>query len=240
MVSKKIINAIDTVTSFLENRYPVDLNRICSELEIKVKSHPKLDKDGYLICQQGKKIILTNERIYNQHRQDFIIAHEIGHFMLHQEKLYSCKDLYDFGSQNINSQIQEQEANVFANELLMPSNELGKYIPAGDLTLHDIFRIATIFDVSVTHAALRAVKMSNTESEVLVCYENQRVKWFVSADPNIYLRMIPATLPEYVPDVNGETDVYGGWLDLYEGSVHQEVFHTYGTQKLLLLSGKRK
>ncbi len=240
MLSEKISNAIEFVTSFKSERYPVDLENICDILGIKVNCQKELDNDGYLICQQGKKIILVNSRIRNRHRQKYIIAHELGHFMLHREILYSCKNIFECNYQSVNSKTQEKEANVFATELLIPHSEICAHIPKERIELQNIFSIASIFDVSVTHAAMQAVKASNTESEVLICYDNHRLKWFVSANPTTYTHMIPSFAPDHLDSSKLETDIIGGWTDLYEGTVHQEIFNPYGTQQLILLSGRRK
>ena len=142
MISQVINSAIEIISSFSENRYPVNLDHICKELGIRVKKDQPLGKDGYLICQNGKKIILVNSRITNRHRQNFIISHELGHFLLHRDQLYSCDHISEAANQNVNSQLQEREANTFATELLIPHTELAKFIPVNPVSFSDIFRIA--------------------------------------------------------------------------------------------------
>ena len=239
MIPQKISNAIEIISSFSEQRYPVNLDYICQELGIKVKKDQPLGKDGYLVCGNGKKIILVNNQITNRHRQNFVIAHELGHFLLHRNQLYSCDHISDVGNQNINSQQQEAEANEFANELLIPSTELAKHIPVGPISFSDIFNIADTFDISVTHAAMQAVMASNSESEVLICYEGQRRKWYKTAHRYTYSRMVPNYCPVNFLSAKSGTDITGAWTTLYHGSVHQEVFCPYGNQYLVLLSGNR-
>ena len=240
MVSKHIANAIEIVSSFLDHRYPVDIESICEELGIKVKDNHPLDKDGYLICKDGKKIILVNSQITNRHRKRFVIAHELGHFLLHRSQLYSCDNVSEAANQNVNNLEQEKEANVFATELLLPSQELSKHIPINPITFADIFSIAKTFDVSATHAAMQAVLLSNAESEVLICYERQKRKWYMSANRYTYPRMVPLQSPVHLASSAFETDITGVWTDLYHGSVHQEVFCPYGEQYLVLLSGNHR
>lgn len=240
MISQNITNAIDIISSFSDKRYPVDLEHVCNELGIKVKRNKPLGKDGYLVCQNGKKIILVNGRITNRHRQNFIIAHELGHFLLHREQLYSCDHISEAINQNVNSQVQEREANTFASELLIPHAELVTHIPITPVTFSDIFHIADTFDVSVTHAAMQAVMASNAESEVLICYEGKKRKWFMSANRYTYPRMVPNYCPVNLVSSEPKTDISGAWTTLYHGSVRQEVFNPYGNQYLVLLSGNRK
>lgn len=239
MSSKNIANAIEIISTFLEKRYPVNLEHICNELGIKVKKDKPLGKDGYLVCQNGKKIILVNSLVTNRHRQNFIIAHELGHFLLHRDQLYSCDHISEAVNQNVNSQSQENEANEFASELLIPQWELVNHLPISAVTFSDIFHIADTFDVSVTHAAMKSVLASYAENEVLICYEGQKRKWFVSANRYTYASMIPTHCPVDLFLSKSKTDLSGVWDSLYHGSVHQEIFNPYGDQYLVLLSGNR-
>lgn len=240
MIPENIANAIEIVSSFISCRSPANVEGICEQLGITIKDNRPLDKDGYLVCQNGKKIILVNSQITNRHRKRFVIAHELGHFLLHRDKLYSCDCISDSTQQNVNSPVQEKEANTFANELLIPRDELIKHIPVAPITFDNIFSIANAFDISVTHAAMQAISHSNAESEVLICYEGQWRKWYLSAHKYTYPRMIPRKCPIHLPTATFATDISGAWPELYYGSVHQEVFCPYGEQYLVLLSGNRR
>lgn len=239
MISKNVSGAVEIATSFLRERYPVSPQHICKELGIKIVSDKPLEKDGYLICYNGKKVILVSNKINNHHRRDFIIAHELGHFLLHRNLIYSCNNVSEFSSYNLNTQGQESEANEFASELLMPNSELGKQIPVGRITFQNIFDISNLFGVSVTHAAMKAVTASKSEDEVLICYEHKKLKWYKSANKYTYPRMIPKDCPIQVETWEKETNVNGIWESLYHGTVHQEIFSPIPGQHLILLSGKR-
>lgn len=240
MTNKAIENAIEIVTSFFDTRFPVDVDIICKELGIRIFDSRALDKDGYLICQSGKKIIMINSQIINRHRKKFIIAHELGHFLLHREQLYSCGHISETQGLEVNNQNQESEANAFATELLIPFYELRNIMPNRTIQFSDVFQVASLFDVSITHAAMQAILASNSESEVLICYEHQKRKWYLSANKYTYNRMIPFQCPVDLSAVNGPRDIIGAWTELYCGAVHQEVFSPYSGQYLVLLSGNRK
>ncbi len=239
MLSKNIAQAIEIVASFSGNRVPVDLMLICKELDIKVIDDKQLDKDGYLICRNGKKIIFVNSLIRNRHRRNFIIAHELGHFLLHRDQLYSCDAISESTTQFVNNALQEKEANAFASELLVPHDELIKHLPIGPIDFSTVFKIAEAFDVSVTHAAMQAVQASNAESEILICYDKQRRKWYATADRYVFSSMVPFQCPVYLPSAEPQMDITGAWNKLYHGTVHQEIFCPYGNQYLVLLSGNR-
>lgn len=239
MIPKNIAQAIEIITNFLDSRFPVDLMRICKELDIKLIDDKQLDKDGYLICRNGKKIIFVNSQISNPHRRNFIIAHELGHFLLHSDRLYSCNAISESSTQFVNNVLQEKEANAFASELLVPHCELIKYLPVGPIDFSAVFKIAEVFDVSVTHAAMQSVQASNAESEILICYDKQKRKWYTTADRYISPGMVPVQCPIHLPSANPKTDIIGAWDKLYQGVVHQEIFCPHGSQYLVLLSGNR-
>lgn len=80
-------------------------------------------------------------------RKAFTIAHELGHFLLHntilnEEGKEKYKVLYRKPLGELNSDPVEQEANCFAANLLVPSSLLVKYKNS------DINTIAKIFGVS--------------------------------------------------------------------------------------------
>ena len=88
---QNITNAVEFAASFSTRRYPASPAHICEQLGIIIVSDKHLSADGYLVCHNGKKLIFVNATIQNRHRQNFIISHELGHFLLHQQQLQSCK-----------------------------------------------------------------------------------------------------------------------------------------------------
>src|SRR5262249_10344202 len=72
------------------------------------------------LCRVGKKAIVSvNTSVTYRPRRRFVIAHELGHFEIHEKKndLALCTEadideMYDAGT--------EREANAFAAEFLMP------------------------------------------------------------------------------------------------------------------------
>jgi len=99
---------------------------VLKEFGIRVVLDKPLNKDGYLVCAGGQKLIFVSSKITNEHRQSFIAAHEIGHFLLHSGQLYGCSNISETKALIINSCDQESEANAFASELLLPKESLGQ------------------------------------------------------------------------------------------------------------------
>lgn len=212
---------------------------LCNTFGIEVIKNRPINKDGYLVCDRGCKLIFVSSNITNRHRKRFVISHELGHFLLHREKLYCCTNISEIGIAKINNNSQENEANYFASEYLLPQEQLSRMLPYELIRFSDIFKIATHFDVSVTMAAMKAIRLSNAEDEILLCYKSQKLKWFSSGDTSLYYKALPQKCPIDLTKAPLEVDIAGVWDTLYEGIVHQEIFRPFGDQRLVLLSGIR-
>lgn len=105
---------------------PVAVEAIAKAMGIRVQYEPaEEDLSGFLLrdLSYHKTLIGVNQR-HSPNRQRFTIAHELGHFLLHeQEKLYVDRrfqiKLRD-GNSSKGENDDEKEANLFAAELLMP------------------------------------------------------------------------------------------------------------------------
>lgn len=229
--------AIDFVYQIVGKISSIDPYFLCEVFGISVIDNYPLEKDGYLICSDGLKLIFVSNEISNRHRKRFVIAHEIGHFLMHREQMYCCSEISVNQPQRINTPIQEQQANEFASEILLPTNDFISRLPAGHISFALIREMANLYDVSVTMTAMKAVKNSNTEEEILLCYENNRLKWYATGNREIHPSQVPTRCPVEL-DVNSNyPSVIGCWDDLYVGAVAQEVFHPFGNQYLVLLAG---
>jgi len=105
---------------------PVEADKIAIGLGIKIQyEHVEEEISGFLLrdLSRDKAIIGVNTK-HHSNRIRFTIAHELGHFLLHEhEKLHVDKrfmiQLRDEKSSKGEFE-DEKEANLFAAELLMP------------------------------------------------------------------------------------------------------------------------
>ena len=120
------------------------------------------DVSGLLAIQDGVGTIGYNQT-EPKVRQRFTIAHELGHYELHKDKsdLFVDKEFIyrsvNSGNTAINQQM-EQEANVFASGILMPTELLRREVESKnmDLTNDDhIKQLAKLFEVSMTAMSIR-------------------------------------------------------------------------------------
>lgn len=88
------------------------------------------------------------------YRQNFAVAHALGHLYLHYLKAPENERITRFYRiSHVDGGIKETEANLFASALLMPRKE---YSETCQLFKGDLARIAETFQVSVPAAEIRA------------------------------------------------------------------------------------
>jgi len=109
---------------------PVPVKRLARELGIEVQVQPlkgEREMSGILI-REGSKAIVGVNALHHENRQRFTIAHEIGHFLLHEGDRVFIDREYRVSFRNEASSegtdVEEIEANAFASALLIPESLL--------------------------------------------------------------------------------------------------------------------
>jgi uncharacterized protein DUF955 len=146
-------NLILTETGLL--RVPVPVEKVARRLHLRVE--PAIlgeDVSGILVLGKGTGTIGYNEA-QSPVRQRFTIAHEIGHYVLHQDdaRLFIDKQYiyHRDGSSSTGDDRREVEANRFAAALLMPEELLLAEVANLELDLGDelgFVALAKRFEVS--------------------------------------------------------------------------------------------
>lgn len=165
MVKDVCAEAINVVQCLMGKASHYNPFALCERIGISTITDKALQKDGYLVCSDGLKLIFVSSNIQNQHRREFVVAHEIGHFLMHQEQLYCCSNVSVPLSEKVNSSCQEKEANSFATELLAPATELLPLLPNRSLCFSDISFIADYFDISISFQYLLFHILTNVKKE---------------------------------------------------------------------------
>ena len=223
----------------------IDLEAIALDRKILVND---TDIEGSVARLQVKKqfgVISVSTRIQERGRRRFAIAHELGHFELHRMKsqAHICteKDLLDW----YKKEIDENEANVFAAEMLMPTEIFRRSCPRDVPSFELIRELAAMFNTSLTATAFRYVEKGYFPC-ALVASVNGRVKWAVkSSDFNYRIKSIDTPIHKHScagASLEGEplstvpeaVDV-DCWLDqpiedksykLYENSIYMPSYDT--------------
>lgn len=110
---------------------PIAVRKVAAHLNIDVRLAPtREDVSGALIVDGVSAYIAVNDA-HHINRQRFTIAHEIGHFQLHNtgDSIHFDEDFRVYsrdGRSSLAIDSKEIEANQFAAELLMPTLLLGQ------------------------------------------------------------------------------------------------------------------
>lgn len=140
----------------------IDLFKDCERLGYKILRYPigETGDLGFTLKKDNDIIIFTNTSC-RLSRELFTLAHEIGHVVLHMEHENSFIDNNVTISDNDVDE-KEHEANYFAACLLMPEDEVGKFLDLNltcldneGLSATDIARIMSEFNVSFDMALNR-------------------------------------------------------------------------------------
>jgi IrrE N-terminal-like domain len=129
--------------------------------------------------------IIYNNRITSKGRINFTLAHEFGHYLLHRVKYpdgFYCGG-QDFVRWDSEYGQVEFQANVFAANLLMPLDDLGRQIPIhakADLDL--LSYCAERYRVSLIATTLRWLSYTSKRA-VLVVSRDGYILWARSSEP---------------------------------------------------------
>ena len=179
---------------------PIQPRSIAEQLQIVVwEREMESQYDGCLMRVGDTWGILLNNLIQSQARKNFTIAHELGHYYLDSEQAerqisaadgkdnvaefvpqHRCQreDLRGFDSHRL----EEQRANQFAVELLMPSPIFRA--DAADLPrigLSAIDALAAKYSTSLTSTAIRYTRLSPHVCAVVLS-ENGQIKYFAYSE----------------------------------------------------------
>lgn len=119
---------------------PVDVSEVARQLGIRIEmADLGEDCSGMLVRGEGGAVIGVH---YSHHpnRQRFTIAHELGHFDLHDGGTYVDRGTtlrLRSTAQNSGSVAEEREANQFAAALLMPAAWIRRELQNHNLDLGD-------------------------------------------------------------------------------------------------------
>lgn len=147
----------------------VDVEKVASicKIEIKKRSYDqKGNLSGVLIRHQDKTIMGVNSKDH-MHRQRFTIAHEIGHYLLHEGENMFIDKIYRVNFRDSRSSSGEDkreiEANSFAANLLIPAEFLLKDLNRKEVDIlnpADIQRLANRYNVSPQAMSLRLAEIT--------------------------------------------------------------------------------
>lgn len=164
------------------SRYGIaDLFKECERFGYKLLRYP-LGEDadlGFILNKDNDTVIFTNT-CSRFAREIFTLAHEIGHAVLHMGSAASfIDDTVTISGRSIDE--KEQEANYFAACLLMPSDEVERFLDleiedfrCDGLSAMDMARIMSEFNVSFATALNRLENLGKIDSMARIRLDNEK------------------------------------------------------------------
>lgn len=192
----------------------IDLFKECERCGYKLLRYPiGEDADmGFVMKKDADTIIFTNTNS-RLSREIFTLAHEIGHITLHMENMTSfIDDAITISGRSTDE--KEQEANYFAACLLMPEDEVEKFLDLemedfehNGLSAMDIARIMSEFNVSFEMALNRLENLNRINCAERTRLDNERNQLRVS---NL-LRSVGGN--RRLNEANGEIEIPYEYID---------------------------
>lgn len=155
----------------------IELEVIAFDRGLIIQEKELIGCEGRLINNQSHGLIIINKSIRESGKKRFIIAHEMGHFELQKGKTsFSICEESSFINWNKNGP-QENEANIFASEMLFPRKIFSEFCKGKKLSKDLIIDLANNFACSLSATALRYADVGNIPIAVIFSQDKQ-IKWY--------------------------------------------------------------
>lgn len=161
----------------------INLFKECERCGYKLLRYP-IGEDGNLgfVLKKDDDIIIFTNSSARLSRETFTLAHEIGHIILHFVEATSfVDDNITINGRSTNE--KEQEANYFAACLMMPEDEIRKFLDlevddfkANGLNAMDIARIMSEFNVSFDMALNRLESIGVINEQEKIFLDNEKTE----------------------------------------------------------------
>lgn len=161
----------------IEDPDEIDIVAIAAHHDLFVRIGGIEGAEGRLVSSKDRGVIRIRADINQPARRRYIIAHELGHFILHARDatLSACTEraLNNYGSDDV-----EGEANWFAAELLMPAAMFSPHCDVKQPSMAVVRALAEQFQTTVTASTIRFVDLCPEPCAVVWC-EGAVVKWAI-------------------------------------------------------------
>lgn len=153
-------NGIKETAKFCREYYGNDLIKILKELDILLKEDILGESNpGYLISIQSLNIITLSNSL-NDWKKELILAHELGHFILHQDTYNPISEDYKL---HVNDSVLEHEATDFALRYI----GLDKFFSEDNL---DAEKLKFIMEISSPKRKIKTVSINSNKSSHIENY----------------------------------------------------------------------
>lgn len=166
----------------------IDLEAIAWHLGARIKFR-ELDDCEARIIGYRERAVITIDRRSPRRRRRFSIAHELGHWRHHRNRMLMCRS-DDIGSRSPRTPRIERVADGYAADLVLPHY---LFVPISRqynrLNFQTVRSLAELFDTSLTATAIRLTESKHSPA-VLICHGPGGRKWFTRS-PDLPDRWFP-------------------------------------------------
>lgn len=188
------------------------LDEIANSLNIIIKEKKLTGSEGRILIKGDSGIITIDSSIASQGKRNFVLAHEIGHYLMHKDALALFSDSDRTLNEWFKKGGHENEANIFATEFLMPHKLFVQRVENKKLSLSLIEDLSLYFHTSILATFLRYIEYGNYPT-MLIYIEKGIVKWYKNSS-DFPFKWIPKDFKLPVYTVAG---------DLYYNNVSDEI-----------------
>lgn len=138
-----MVKDIKLIVNNLISKYNTrDVYELCSYLNITIKKDSLEDIKGYFLNSLGNSFIVISQNLEDKEIPS-VIAHELGHFILHKDNNICFLSNYTYSVTNK----KENEANKFAAELLLDDALINTFIEENQAITYE--QMAKVFNVPI-------------------------------------------------------------------------------------------
>lgn len=154
----------------------LSIDDIALSLNAYVKESKLEGSQGRILIKGETAIITVNSYIDYIPKRNFVVAHEIGHLILHNNLSSFFSDTDKTLNEWYANGKHEIEANNFASELLMPTNLFKLKTGGQKISLELISELSNFFGTSLTATLLKYTELGDFSTSIIYA-ENGLIKW---------------------------------------------------------------
>lgn len=194
---------------FIEDPNEVDLEAIINFHGAYYQEKSMSGAEGRIIFHGNQAIVTINSEIRYAPKKRFVIAHELGHLLLHKNlvPLFNCNEAAFMEWYNTSS--YEAQANEFASEVLMPQHLFER--EARKLKKIDfgvVKQLAQFFQTSITSTVIRFISVGTHPAAVVYSVKG-KVNWQQFGSEFIFKRF-KTRKGSPVPNQTVAADIHAG------------------------------
>lgn len=166
----------------IEEPSEIDIVLIAAHEGAPVQEKELDGSDGRMVRADGMAMITVRQSIQFPGQKRFVVAHELGHVLLHPHvRQIDEVKLAQASNWSLKQNPEEIEANLFAAEILMPASLFVPRIQKKEPSFALIRDLAEEFRTTLTATAIQFIRYTKEECALISTKGGQR-QWFSTSE----------------------------------------------------------